>query len=79
LIFGTMPFSPWAILAKWLRLEAPQNIQEKWMYYPFQTKIPSCSNKIAIGHVWFVGKLVKNAIPHCKIIKMHHHLKSLNK
>jgi hypothetical protein len=29
LSFGTLPFSPWAILATWLHLEALQKTQEK--------------------------------------------------
>jgi hypothetical protein len=29
LFFGTLPFSPWAVLAKWLHLETPQKLQEK--------------------------------------------------
>jgi hypothetical protein len=28
-----MPFSLWAILATWLNLGAPQNLQEKRTYY----------------------------------------------
>jgi hypothetical protein len=31
--FGTLPFSPYAVLATWLHLEAPQKIQEKCTYY----------------------------------------------
>jgi hypothetical protein len=27
--FSTMPFSPWAVLATWLHVGAPQKIQEK--------------------------------------------------
>jgi hypothetical protein len=27
--FGPLPFSPWAILATWLHLGAPQKLQEK--------------------------------------------------
>jgi hypothetical protein len=27
--FGTLPFSPWAILAMWLHIGAPQKLQEK--------------------------------------------------
>jgi hypothetical protein len=27
--FGTMPFSPWAVLATWLHIGAPQKLQEK--------------------------------------------------
>jgi hypothetical protein len=27
--FDTLPFSPWAILASWLHLEAPQKLHEK--------------------------------------------------
>ena len=27
----TMPFSPWAVLATWLHIGAPQKIQEKWI------------------------------------------------
>jgi hypothetical protein len=27
--FGTRPFSPWAVLATWLHLEASQKLQEK--------------------------------------------------
>jgi hypothetical protein len=26
---STMPFSPWAVLAAWLHVRAPQKIQEK--------------------------------------------------
>jgi hypothetical protein len=33
LFFGTLPFSPWVVLATWLHLEAPQILQEKWTYY----------------------------------------------
>jgi hypothetical protein len=29
LFFGTLPFSPWAVLATWLHLETPQKLQEK--------------------------------------------------
>jgi hypothetical protein len=28
-ILSTLPFSPWAILATWLHVGAPQKIQEK--------------------------------------------------
>jgi hypothetical protein len=28
-LFGTLSFSPWAILATWLNLGAPQKLQEK--------------------------------------------------
>jgi hypothetical protein len=27
---STLPFSPWAILATWLHVGAPQKIQDKW-------------------------------------------------
>jgi hypothetical protein len=27
--FGTLPFSPWAVLATWLHLKIPQKLQEK--------------------------------------------------
>jgi hypothetical protein len=27
--FGTLPFSPWVVLATWLHLGAPQKLQEK--------------------------------------------------
>jgi hypothetical protein len=27
--FGTLPFNPWAVLATWLHLEAPQKLQGK--------------------------------------------------
>jgi hypothetical protein len=29
LLFSTMPFNPWAVLATWLHVGAPQKIQEK--------------------------------------------------
>jgi hypothetical protein len=29
LLFSTLPFSPWAVLATWLHVGAPQKIQEK--------------------------------------------------
>jgi hypothetical protein len=28
-IFGTLPFSPWAVLATWLHLDALQKLHEK--------------------------------------------------
>jgi hypothetical protein len=38
---STMPFSPWAILATWLHVGAPQKIQEKMNLKPVLTpKIP---------------------------------------
>ena len=33
-----MASNPWAILGTWLHVEAPQEIQEKWIYNPFWTK-----------------------------------------
>jgi hypothetical protein len=36
---STLPFSPWAVLATWVHVGAPQKIQEKRAQYPFSTKI----------------------------------------
>jgi hypothetical protein len=33
--YGTLPFSPWAILATRLYVGFPQKIQENWTYNPF--------------------------------------------
>jgi hypothetical protein len=34
-----LSFSPWAVLATWVHVGAPQKIQEKRAQYPFSTKI----------------------------------------
>jgi hypothetical protein len=37
LFFGTLPNSPWAMLATWLHLRAPQKLQKNRTYNPFRT------------------------------------------
>jgi hypothetical protein len=37
LFFGTLPTSPWAMLATWLHLRAPQKLQKNRTYNSFRT------------------------------------------
>jgi hypothetical protein len=57
---STLPFNPWAVLATWLHIGAPQKTQEKWTQNLFWTKIrhgPHTESEFDVLGV--LGKLVK--------------------
>jgi hypothetical protein len=48
--FGTLPFSPWAILATWLHVEAPQKTQRYELTTHFEQKFTMGSYGVRIWH-----------------------------
>jgi hypothetical protein len=49
---STMPFSPWAVLATWLHVGAPQKIQEIELNTCFQQNFTTGSYGVGIGRAW---------------------------
>jgi hypothetical protein len=47
-----MPFSPWAISATWLHVEAPQKIQKKWTKTHFEQQFATSSYGVRIWRAW---------------------------
>jgi hypothetical protein len=49
---STPPFSPWAVLATWLHVGAPQKIQENELNTRFQQNFTMGSYGVKIGYAW---------------------------
>jgi hypothetical protein len=48
----TLPYSPWAVLATWLHVGAPQKIHENELNTCFQQKFATGSYGVGIGRAW---------------------------
>jgi hypothetical protein len=59
LFFSTLPFSPWAVLATWPHVGAPQKIQENELNPCFQQKFAASSYRVGIGCAWCSWKACK--------------------
>jgi hypothetical protein len=56
---STLPFSPWALLATWLHVGAPQKYKKKQLKIHFEQNFTTGSYEVGIGRVGIHGKLVK--------------------
>jgi hypothetical protein len=54
--FSTLSFSPWAILATWLHVGAPQTVQEDELNTHFQQNFTTGSYGVGIGRAWYSQK-----------------------
>jgi hypothetical protein len=49
---STLPFSPWAILATWLHVEAPQKYKKNELKPHFEQNFTMGSYGVGIGRAW---------------------------
>jgi hypothetical protein len=56
LFLSTQPFSPWAVLATWLHVGAPQKIMKNELNTHFQQNFTTGSYGVGIGRAWFSRK-----------------------
>jgi hypothetical protein len=49
---STLPFSPWAVLATWLHVGAPQKYKKNELNTHFQQKFATGSYGVGIGCAW---------------------------
>jgi hypothetical protein len=56
--FSTMPFNPWAVLARWLHVGALQKCRKNELNTCFQQKFTMGSYGVGIGRAWCSWKAV---------------------
>jgi hypothetical protein len=61
--FSTLPFNPWAVLATWLHVGAPQKIQEEMNLKPVLNKTsPQAHTELELDILGVPRKLVKYVV-----------------
>jgi hypothetical protein len=53
---STLPFSPWAVLATWLHVRAPQKYRKNELNTHFQQNFATASYGVRIWHAWCLQK-----------------------